>query len=116
MKHIQVLLIIFCLGIFLIPKDNFYAPQENCCKTGTKKHSCCEKDHSNRGNKEDKSSCKDECCSLCVTCTNFVENLAAKILFFNHSPFKTDKKLEFQYSDPYISDSLKDIWQPPKLA
>jgi hypothetical protein len=117
-KYIQILLIIFCLGIFLIPKDNFYAQasQENCCKTDSKKHSCCDKEHSNHGKKDSKSSCNDDCCSFCATCSNFVENLAAKTVFFNHTPFKTDKKLEFQYSDPHISDSLKDIWQPPKLG
>lgn len=51
-----------------------------------------------------------------MTCHTFVENLSAKTLFFNHSPFKTERKLEFQYSDPHISNSLKDIWQPPKLG
>ncbi len=123
MKYIQVLLIIFCLGVFLIPKDNFYdqASQENCCKTDSKTSGCCEKnkhDHNTSKNnkKNDKSSCNDDCCSFCAACNNFVENLAAKTVFFNHYPFKTNKKLEFQYSDPYISDSLKDIWQPPKLG
>lgn len=117
-KHIQVLLIIFCLGIFLIPKDNFYAQasQENCCNKESKIHSCCDKDHDSHDKKDDKSSCNHDCCSFCVTCHTVVENLSAKTVFFNHSPFKTDRKLEFQYSDPHISDSLKDIWQPPKLG
>lgn len=117
MKYIQVLLIIFCLGIFLIPKDNFYAQApQNCCKTDSKADSCCDKDYDSNDKKDGKSSCSDDCCSFCMTCHTFVENLSAKTVFFNHSPFKTDRKLEFQYSDPHISDSLKDIWQPPKLG
>ncbi|AYN00585.1 hypothetical protein EAG08_09900 [Chryseobacterium sp. 3008163] len=118
MKYTQFLLIIFCLGIFLIPKNNFYTltSQENCCNTESNTHSCCEKDDDSHDKKNGESSCNDDCCSLCMTCHNFVENLSAKTLFFNHTPFKTDKSLEFQYSDPHISDSLKDIWQPPKLG
>ena len=118
MKYIQVLLIVFCLGIFLIPKDNFYAQasQENCCKTGDKEDSCCEKDHSKHDEKDGESSCKDDCCSYCMTCHTFVENISSKTVVFNYSPFKTEKKLDFPYSNPYISNSLKDIWQPPKLG
>jgi len=117
-KQLQVLLIIFCLGIFLIPKDNFYAQisQENCCKTDSKADSCCEKDHNSHNEKDEKSSCNDDCCSSCMTCYTFVENLSSKAIFVELSLFHTDKNLQFQYSDPYISDSLEDIWQPPKLG
>lgn len=118
MNRLHIILIIFCLGVFLIPKDDFYAQaaQENCCKTDSKANSCCDKDHDSHKTKDGKSSCNDDCCSFCMTCHTFVENLSAKTLFFNHIPFKTDRSLEFQYSDPHISDSLKDIWQPPKLG
>jgi len=120
-KYIQVLLIIFCLGIFLIPKDNFYAQasQESCCKADSKKESCCEKNHDNHNDSKDskeKSSCKDDCCSFCMTCHTFVENLSAKPIFIDYSIFATDRNVSFHYSDPYISNNLKDIWQPPKLG
>jgi hypothetical protein len=34
MKLFHILAIVFCLGIFLVPKDSFYAQsmQETCCK------------------------------------------------------------------------------------
>ncbi|MBW7675522.1 hypothetical protein [Chryseobacterium chendengshani] len=114
----KVLLIIFCLGIFLIPKDNFYAQasQENCCKTDSKTDDCCNKDHSNHDKKDGKSSCNDDCCSFCMTCHTFVENISNKAIFFDYSDYYADNNLRFQYSDPYISNSLKDIWQPPKLS
>lgn len=89
---------------------------ENCCKKDSKANSCCDKDHDNHDTKDGKSSCNDDCCSFCATCHIVVENFSSKTVFFNHSSFKTDRKLEFQYSDPHISDSLKDIWQPPKLG
>ena len=89
---------------------------ENCCKKDSKANSCCDKDHDNHDTKDGKSSCNDDCCSSCATCHIVVENFSSKTVFFNHSSFKTDRKLEFQYSDPHISDSLKDIWQPPKLG
>ncbi|WP_294231167.1 hypothetical protein [Chryseobacterium endophyticum] len=120
MKLFQIISLIFCLGIFLVPKDNFYAQnrQETCCKNDSEM-SCCRKDHpqhskENQGNK--KSSCSDDCCSACVTCytcmeTPYLKNLQAEIPY-DHS----DKNLSFEYSDPYLSDRLKEIWQPPKIG
>ncbi|MCD0478587.1 hypothetical protein LPB90_08965 [Chryseobacterium sp. LC2016-29] len=120
MKPIQLLLIIFCLGIFLIPKDNFYAQasQEICCKAESKK-SCCEKSHDNHDSKNSKSdhkSCNDDCCSFCMTCNTFVENNLTKNSISEISSFKTISKIQVQYADPYISNGLKEIWQPPKLG
>ncbi|MGO4708751.1 hypothetical protein AB4Y90_06450 [Chryseobacterium sp. 2TAF14] len=122
MKPIQLLLIIFCLGIFLVPKDNFYAQaaQENCCKTESKTKSCCDKDqsshHNSKDNKKDHKSCTDGCCSTCAVCFSFIENSFAKNNFWEFSTFKTFTKIQFQYSNPYISNGLKEIWQPPKLG
>ena len=120
MKPIQLLLIIFCLGIFLIPKDNFYAQasKENCCKSESKM-SCCEKSHDNHNSKDGKSkhkSCNDDCCSSWMTCKTFVENNFAKNNTWGIPSFKTISKIQVQYADPYISNGLKEIWQPPKLG
>lgn len=119
MKLFQILIIIFCLGIFLIPKDNFYAQsaQETCCKANSKMD-CCKNHKSpskNGHNEKTKSSCNDDCCSFCITCFTFIETPLSKSIFFEFSYYKTNKSLQFQYSDPYISDSLKEIWQPPKI-
>ncbi|MCX8522419.1 hypothetical protein OF897_00585 [Chryseobacterium formosus] len=122
MKPIQLLLIIFCLGIFLIPKDNFYAQvsQENCCKTESKTKSCCDKNqnnhHDSKNSKQDHKSCTDDCCSSCAVCFSFIENNFAKNTFWEFSTFKTFSKIQVQYSNPYISNGLKEIWQPPKLG
>ena len=32
------------------------------------------------------------------------------------SYYKSNKNPQFQYADPYLSDRLKEIWQPPKIG
>jgi hypothetical protein len=120
-KPIQILLIIFCLGIFLIPKDNFYAQasQENCCKKESKTMACCEKkynEHSSNDSKKDHQSCKDDCCSFCGTSTTFAQTIFTKSNSWDIPVFSTIQKSQFQYADPFISNSLEEIWQPPKLG
>ncbi|AZA59142.1 hypothetical protein EG349_11035 [Chryseobacterium shandongense] len=122
MKLVQIITIVFCLGIFMIPKDNFYAQnmQEKCCKEGSAK-SCCEKQKpenskDNHGNKQKSSSCNDDCCSYCAACYSFIETPFSRSLKLDISYYKSNKNLNFQYSDPYISGRLREIWQPPKLG
>lgn len=122
MKWSQIIAIIFCLGIFLIPKDNFYAQisQENCCKSESGMD-CCKNDHQqhsrdDHNKKEQKSSCTDNCCSTCLACYTYIETPFSKSLQLEYSYYKSNKNLQFEYSDPYISDRLKEIWQPPKIA
>lgn len=122
MKLFQIITLIFCLGMFLIPKDNFYAQkmQETCCKNDSEM-SCCKKDHQqhskeNQGKKDKKSSCSDDCCSTCVTCYTYIETPCSRNLQAEISYYQSNKNLQFEYSDPYISDRLKEIWQPPKIG
>jgi len=116
-KVVQLLLIIFCLGIFLVPKDNFYSQnmQETCYKSESGMD-CCQNDHKEHSKDNHKSSCNDDCCSTCVACYTFIETPFSKSLQLEISYYKSNKNLQFQYSDPYISDRLKEIWQPPKIA
>lgn len=119
MKWGQIIAIIFCLGIFLIPKDNFYAQisQETCCQSESEMD-CCKNDHHKQHSqkKEQKSSCNDDCCSSCVACYTFIETPFSKSLQLEYSYYKSNKNLQFEYSDPHISDRLKEIWQPPKIG
>ncbi|WP_346983799.1 hypothetical protein [Chryseobacterium sp. POE27] len=121
MKLVQIITIIFCLGIFLIPKDNFYAQnmQESCCKKSSGSD-CCKKQHKENSkenhHKKQKKSCNDDCCSSCATCYSFIETPFSKGFKMDISYYKANKNLQFQYSDPYIFDRLKEIWQPPKIG
>ncbi len=42
--------------------------------------------------------------------------LFQKNLRLELSYYKANKNPQFQYSDPYLSDRLKEIWQPPKIG
>lgn len=118
MKQLNIIIIIFCLGIFLVPKDNFYAQasQENCCKTGSESSNCCTDKHQSSKENSKKDSCNDDCCSFCMTCHSFIENFSSKTSIAEFSPFKINKNLHFSYADPHLSNGLKEIWQPPKLG
>ncbi len=70
-----------------------------------------------KDNKNDsKKSCNDDCCSSCIACFTFIETPFSKNLRLELSYYKANKNPQFQYSDPYLSDRLKEIWQPPKIG
>ncbi|WP_228458579.1 hypothetical protein [Chryseobacterium aureum] len=119
MKLFHLLALVFCLGVFMIPKDKFYVQgmQETCCKAeSSKKMDCCKNHSSKKDSQHDnKKSCNDDCCSSCVACYTFIETPFSKNLRLELS-YKANKNLQFQYSDPYLSDRLKEIWQPPKIC
>lgn len=111
------------MGIFLIPKDNFYAQnfQENCCKENSAEDCCIDNqkegaEHQQHKNQEPFSCNKETCCSVCVFCYNFIEAPFSRSLQLEISYYKANKNLLDQYADPYISDRLKEIWQPPKIG
>ncbi|MBQ0151758.1 MAG: hypothetical protein KBS61_02545 [Chryseobacterium sp.] len=116
MKNLQFILIIFCLGLFLIPKDNFYAQasQENCCSS--KSSDCCKSDQDSNHKSSSKNTCNDDCCSFCMTCHSFIENFSIQPTIALLSYFSPNKDLHYTYANPYLSDGLKEIWQPPKLG
>ncbi|REC64488.1 hypothetical protein DRF65_01270 [Chryseobacterium pennae] len=120
MKLFHILAIVFCLGIFLVPKDGFYAQsiQKTCCKAESGKKSDCCKNHSSKKDGKDRAtkSCNDDCCSSCIVCYTFIETPFSKNLRLELSYYKANKNPQFQYSDPYLSDRLKEIWQPPKIG
>lgn len=91
---------------------------ETCCKADSKMD-CCKDHKSPSKNKHDDSptsSCNDDCCSSCIACYTFIETPFSKSLNLELSYYKANKNLQFQYSDPHISDRLKEIWQPPKIG
>lgn len=119
MKQFQAFIIILFLGLFLIPKDNFYAQaaKDNCCQK-EQMSKCCKKNHqSSKDNDHNKkhSSCKMGCCNFCISTHTFIKSPLLKEFKLEISFYNTHKNLQYQYSDPHISDCLREIWQPPKL-
>lgn len=117
-KNIQILIMIFCLGIFIFPKQNFFYTSEksDCCKTEKK---CCDKSEKKTCHKEQKGkkSCEGNC-SNCQSCSTTVvlsfEN--KNILKLENNPANITKKVENIYLQPYISSLFISIWQPPKIG
>ncbi|WP_419869137.1 hypothetical protein [Chryseobacterium sp. CT-SW4] len=124
MKAFKFLTILLCLGLFLIPKDMLYAQssKEDCCKMShTEKMDCCKnhktstQGHGDHDNKN--SSCNDDCCSSCIICYTFIEIPSLNSTLSSLPPvYNLGKNPVFKYADPYISDSLEEIWQPPKIG
>lgn len=107
---------ILSLGIFILPKQMISAQQTemSCCKKESKKEDCCKDHHQKSDNKSH--GCDDGCCSSCNTCTTFVFNPVLIEEAIISSNKVVDKTSAFRYQEPFISLSLKEIWQPPKIG
>jgi hypothetical protein len=119
MKFFRTIFLVFCLGVFIIPKANMVAPIsiENCCEGSTSKKNCCKQDGSSE-HKDKKDHCKDSCCTLCSACFSVLDPTLSKNFLSNNDvnfENKTSKKV-FSYSDPSFSNRFKEIWQPPKIG
>ncbi|MCD9854343.1 hypothetical protein LUD75_06485 [Epilithonimonas sp. JDS] len=113
---------IFCLGIFVFPKQNFNAQvaQSSCCESQSNNSDCCEKEDASskscsHDSKKEKD-CKDNC-TTCKTCSSgFVFSVVLNN--FDNKLRTPIFQIENQYS--YYSQSPLArafiIWQPPKLG
>jgi hypothetical protein len=119
-KRIQILLIVFCLGAFIIPKQNFFAQtlQQSCCdKKDTR--DCCtpEKEDKQPCHENEKNSCGDDCtsCKSCTASTVFTGSTVVEKI--TETPdFRSPKSAKFSYLAPGFSDPNARIWQPPKIG
>lgn len=120
-KNIKIVLMIFCLGIFVFPKQIFFAETQemSCCKNEKPSKSCCDKEKSSpcKDSKNKHHSCDGNCanCSFCSTSIAFL-----KVDFQNHikrnSQNNISNKVENFYLQPNLSQLPKKIWQPPKIS
>ena len=122
LRRLQLFFMIFCLGIFVFPKQNFNAQvaQSSCCESKSNNSDCCEKEdvsskscsHDSKKEKD----CKDNC-TTCKTCSSgFVFSVVLNN--FDNKLRTPIFQIENQYS--YYSQSPLArafiIWQPPKLG
>ncbi|WP_125201743.1 hypothetical protein [Chryseobacterium sp. SC28] len=122
LRKLQLLLMIFCLGIFIFPNQNFAtAVSENsCCEAQTQSSDCCKKEEKksnscDHDSKKDKN-CKDNC-SSCKICNagfvfsvilNSLDNALNAPIFEISNPFSYNPRTPLERSF--------NIWQPPKLG
>lgn len=120
-KKFQLILMIFCLGIFVVPKQIFFAENKemSCCNKENSTKSCCDKEKPSpcKDSKTKHHSC-DGNCSNCVFCSTSIVFL--KVEFENKiekfSQNNISNKVENFYLQPSLSDLPKKIWQPPKIS
>ena len=122
LRKLQLLMMIFCLGIFVFPKQNFdvQVAQKSCCEVKTKTSDCCKKeekksDSCHHDSKKEKD-CKDNC-TTCKTCSsgfvfsvilNSFDNKLNTLIFKNNNQYS-------YYSQSPLARTF-NIWQPPKLG
>jgi hypothetical protein len=123
LRTLKIFFIVLGLGIFILPKQMIYAQSfTECCKQNSPKKECCKKEktsscHSTSSkNKSEKNNCGDDC-NKCHSCTvHFVMNYLTPEFNSVLKPHFSDKKSILDYSNPYYSFSLQNIWQPPKIG
>ncbi len=119
-RKLHILMIVFCLGVFIIPKQNVFAQifQQSCCTTAGS-GDCCpteQKDTKPCHGKE-KKSCGADCtnCKSCTTTTAFTSGSSS--LKVPCDPMvATGNLMDFCYLSPEFSDPAAKIWQPPKIG
>ena len=122
LRKFQLILMIFCLGIFVFPKQNFNVQlaQSSCCEAQKSDSDCCEKgekksDSCHHDSKKEKD-CKDNC-TTCKTCSSgfvfsvVLNNLDNKL---KTPVFEIKNQFSYQLQSP-LARSF-NIWQPPKLG
>ena len=120
-KKFRIMLMIFALGLFVIPKQMLFAQNtEMSCCTGKSSKDCCD----SQQKKDDKpchdSGKKDQKCNGCTSCSSchFVILLfsrPAELSYIKPVKILTQKE-KFTYITPEISDISGKIWQPPKIG
>lgn len=122
LRKLQFILMIFCLGIFVFPKQNFNVQfaQNTCCESQKQSSDCCK--HSEKKSKschhesKKEKDCKDDC-TTCKMCSPGFVFSATQSGFKNElSKSFSDSKNQFSYNLNFWSTEIFNIWQPPKLG
>lgn len=117
-KQLHILLMVFCLGIFIFPKQNALPQKEemSCCQKETTKD-CCASKEAPKESKEQNHSCEGDC-SQCGGCAvSIVLLIPSQVSFpLEKSSTYISQKVETPYLQPSLSAPNQAIWQPPKIS
>lgn len=119
-RKLHILIVIFCLGIFIMPKQNFFAQlmQQDCCSTSASGDCCPAPENDSKPcHGKEKKSCGGDCtsCKSCSTTTVFA-SIAPDIKVTDNSTAAGDSSKSFCYLSPEFTDRAAKIWQPPKIG
>lgn len=120
-RKFQFLLMILCLGIFIMPKQIIFAQSKTmeCCQKKNDSSKSCHKQKGNCNSQHNKkgNDCSGNCCTSCGICSAFQISIMKSENFISLKKqnliFKTQN---FSYSEPFFNFYLKEIWQPPKIS
>lgn len=120
-KSLKIVLMVFALGIFIIPKQMLFAQKTelSCCSKTSSEKNCCKKEHSKpcHDSKSKGNSCEGNCekCTSCSFAPVFITS-EFKNNFTEDCQNIISNKVENFYLTPHFSKLSKAIWQPPKIS
>lgn len=119
-EKLKIILMIFALGLFVIPKQSFSAQTKDSCCTEVATKDCCKKNnhHSQKPCSKDSENNK---CNDCTTCSSCHHSLVTFAVSLNENLVEPNPIIQsgaenFKYISPEISDISIKIWQPPKIG
>lgn len=120
-KRLQILLMVFCLGIFIFPKQMISAEntEMSCCKTEKTTKDYCGKSEKSApcNDSKNKSHSCDGNCNNCSSCLFTVVFIGVNVnVAESNVPQIISNKVEKLYLQPNFSKLYKAIWQPPKIG
>lgn len=122
LRKLQLFFMIFCLGIFVFPKQNFDAQvaQSSCCEVQTQSSDCCKKEEKKSDSCHHDSKKEKDCTDNCTTCKTCSSGFVFSVILndFDNKLRTPIFEINNQYS--YYSQAplarTFNIWQPPKLG
>ncbi len=120
-KRLQILLMVFCLGIFIFPKQTISTEntEMSCCKIEKTTKDCCGKSKKSApcNDSKNKSHSCDGNCNNCSSCSFTVVFIGVNVnVAESNVPQIISNKVEKLYLQPNFSKLYKAIWQPPKIG
>ncbi len=121
-KHLKIIVMIFALGMFIVPNQMLFAQNTEtaCCTTEKSEKDCCSASKKSSPC-HDTSKKSQSCNSNCAKCTS----CSLSVVFLGEETDKSlgeisshaiSNKVENFYLDPYLSQLSIAIWQPPKIG
>lgn len=121
LRSLKIFLMILGLGSFIFPQQMLavQTPQECCIESSTActDHSTNEEEGCHSGKTSDsENDCKSGC-DACYACMAQYIPVILSTTFDNpQAVFYYGDKSTFKYSVSYFSNSIQNIWQPPKIG
>lgn len=122
-RTLKLFLLVLGLGIFTLPKQMVFAQNmTECCDQKATSENCCASKSTDSCHSEtsDKNSQKENCgddCTNCHSCTvHFAVNYISPELSAGLNQHKFATELNFGEGISFISSSIQNIWQPPKIG